>query len=162
MIGLVVLGTAHTTSDAAFLPANWRANSVAMEMEGRFPFGASPGRLRNIWRDASFSRLYPTEVFNSQCGQDAFAEHFFFKDVKHGTYLELGGNDGLDNSNTFHFERNAGWRGILIEVDPLNYAKMEINRQRDVTVHAAVCKDERQLRLVGFLLCSHLAQCEIG
>ena len=34
-------------------------------------------------------------------------------------YIEIGANDGLINSNTYYFEKNLNWKGILIE--PSNF-----------------------------------------
>jgi FkbM family methyltransferase len=35
-----------------------------------------------------------------------------------GTFLEVGGNDGYSQSNTYYLERHKGWSGILIEPLP--------------------------------------------
>ena len=32
-----------------------------------------------------------------------------------GFYVELGANDGIQQSNTFFFEKYRGWKGVLIE-----------------------------------------------
>ena len=34
---------------------------------------------------------------------------------KNGYYIECGANDGIRQSNTFHFEKSKGWKGVLIE-----------------------------------------------
>ena len=39
----------------------------------------------------------------------------------HGFFVELGANNGVDQSNTLHFERYKNWKGILIEPVPHNY-----------------------------------------
>ena len=44
-----------------------------------------------------------------------------------GTFVELGAFDGITQSNTVSFERR-GWRGVLIEPVPDNYAKCVRNR----------------------------------
>ena len=38
-----------------------------------------------------------------------------FLNYKDGFFVELGANDGIRQSNTFYFEKNLNWRGILIE-----------------------------------------------
>ena len=37
---------------------------------------------------------------------------------KNGFYIECGANDGVDQSNTWHFEKFKNWHGILIEAHP--------------------------------------------
>ena len=34
---------------------------------------------------------------------------------ENGYYIECGANDGIRQSNTLHFEKFKGWRGVLIE-----------------------------------------------
>ena len=36
-------------------------------------------------------------------------------DYRDGFYIEMGAHDGIINSNTFYFEKNLNWKGILIE-----------------------------------------------
>ena len=38
-------------------------------------------------------------------------------------FVELGANDGIKQSNTFYFEKNLSWRGILIEPIKIKYLK---------------------------------------
>ena len=42
-------------------------------------------------------------------------------DYDNGFFVELGANNGIDQSNTLYFERSKNWRGILIEPVPHNY-----------------------------------------
>lgn len=58
---------------------------------------------------------------------------------KNGFYVELGANDGLTQSNTAALEFFDGWRGILIEPVPAQFAKLEFNRssKRNVKVNVA-------------------------
>ena len=49
-----------------------------------------------------------------------------FINFKYGFYIECGANDGVNQSNTWHFEKRLGWHGILIEPQPsvfLNFKK---------------------------------------
>lgn len=41
-----------------------------------------------------------------------------------GFFVECGALDGETRSNTLIFERHLNWSGLLIEADPLNFAKM--------------------------------------
>ena len=38
---------------------------------------------------------------------------------KNGFYIDCGANDGVNQSNTWYYEKNLGWNGILIEPIPL-------------------------------------------
>ena len=45
-----------------------------------------------------------------------------------GYFIELGANDGVSQSNTYYFEKNNKWNGILIEPVIHNYIKCKKNR----------------------------------
>ena len=47
---------------------------------------------------------------------------------RNGYYVELGANDGITQSNTFHFEKYKGYNGILIEPIPLKFEECKKNR----------------------------------
>ena len=59
-----------------------------------------------------------------------------------GFYLEVGGFDGLSNSQTRYVE-SLGWSGVVIEADPYNYAKLVDNRPFAMVVNAIVCNDDK-------------------
>ena len=40
-----------------------------------------------------------------------------------GFYVEIGANDGVNQSNTLHFEKTLGWKGVLIEPIPHRFLK---------------------------------------
>lgn len=42
-----------------------------------------------------------------------------------GYYVELGANNGLGQSNTYHLEKLKNWRGILIEPSPNQFADLK-------------------------------------
>lgn len=56
-----------------------------------------------------------------------------------GYFVELGANDGLSQSNTKHFELFKGWKGVLIEPFPDNYARCRSNRASRTRVINAAC-----------------------
>lgn len=53
--------------------------------------------------------------FYSQNGEDAVLSKIFDRD--HGVCVEVGANDGVTFSNSFHFEKK-GWRSVLVEPNP--------------------------------------------
>lgn len=65
----------------------------------------------------------------SQNGEDKIVLDFFKKkygkDFK-GTVLDIGANDGITLSNSHLFIRQ-GWRGVLVEPDPVAFTKLGFN-----------------------------------
>ena len=62
-------------------------------------------------------------IFYSQCGEDLEVYVDFISKNKdyfrdNGTYIEVGGSDGVKFSNTKFFEDELGFTGILIEPEP--------------------------------------------
>ena len=54
--------------------------------------------------------------FKGQCAQDYFIYENFFRDFKGpGTYVDVGGNHPVENSNTYYFDSVLGWRGVALE-----------------------------------------------
>lgn len=47
-----------------------------------------------------------------------------------GFYIECGANDGVDQSNTWHFEKFKNWHGILIEAHPEIFRELIKNRDK--------------------------------
>lgn len=58
----------------------------------------------------------PDREFYSQFGEDRILIDIF-SDVPNGLCIEVGANDGINDSTSFHFEKK-GWRCILIEPNP--------------------------------------------
>lgn len=63
----------------------------------------------------------------SQCGQEQFVlKHF--KNKENGTFIELGGLDGIRHSNTYQLENKYNWHGLIIEPSPSLYEELKQNR----------------------------------
>ena len=60
----------------------------------------------------------------SQVGQDVWLNNNIFKNKKNGVFVEVGAFDGVGGSNTYFFEKELNWSGILIEPHSLNYKDM--------------------------------------
>jgi len=56
---------------------------------------------------------------------------------REGFFVELGAYDGVRQSNTLHFERWMGWRGILIEPIPWRYEECKLNRTNSIVLNYA-------------------------
>jgi FkbM family methyltransferase len=65
-----------------------------------------------------------------------------FEQKRDGFFVELGANDGLTQSNTAFFEKERGWKGILIEPSLEAYERCIQNRPNsNVFRCACVSKD---------------------
>ena len=58
-----------------------------------------------------------------------------------GFFIELGANDGLEQSNTAFFEFHRGWTGLLIEPSLDKYTQCVTNRKSSLVVHGACVSD---------------------
>jgi len=52
----------------------------------------------------------------------------YFPDKEYGVCIEIGAVDGIEYSNTYHFETN-GWDSLCIEPIPFHYEKLQKNRK---------------------------------
>lgn len=65
-----------------------------------------------------------------------------FKFKKYGFYIEIGANDGLTQSNTAYFEKEMGWKGILIEPCKKMYDLCVINRPNSICINCACVSND--------------------
>lgn len=83
--------------------------------------------MKHFTNQTQFRKYYDSKKIFSQNGQDYFvAEYFNFK--KKGIFVDIGANDGIKFSNTYHLEKQLNWGGICIEPIPTVYEKLNINR----------------------------------
>eukprot|EP00624_Nannochloropsis_granulata_P001582 evm.model.NODE_17913_length_21808_cov_74.455292.2 len=70
----------------------------------------------------------------SRFDEDLLIYHKYFADrpgdAAPGFFLELGGFDGLTETNTRFFEACLGWSGLLIEASPLSFEQLKANAPR--------------------------------
>jgi len=82
---------------------------------------------------------------SSARGEDAAVLRSFFTDrvtgrpLRGGTFLEIGGANGLEQSNTWIFEVCLGWKGILVEAHPRFFAQLRRNRPATLNMQFAAC-----------------------
>jgi len=79
------------------------------------------------------------EKFRSKNREDTLLDHHIFHGRTGGIFLEIGGFDGINYSNSWYFEQSLCWRGILIEGLPRSFEKMQVNRPLAVNIGRAVC-----------------------
>lgn len=76
----------------------------------------------------------------SQLAEDQFAISEIFPGKQGGTFIEVGGYNGLWMSNSRTLEWMFGWSGLLVEAHPRLFDELSANRgKQSVTVHSAVC-----------------------
>ncbi len=61
-----------------------------------------------------------------------------YLDFDGGLFVEAGANDGIEQSNTYYYERIRGWTGLLVEPVPLLAAACRKNRRARVAEAALV------------------------
>ena len=62
-----------------------------------------------------------------------------YLDFDNGYFVELGANDGVNQSNTLFFEHFRGWSGVLIEPFQPNYKELVRNRSAGNYFKNAAC-----------------------
>jgi len=89
-------------------------------------------------------KIRPTALFQSQ-GQEDRQLLEWFHGLCNGTYIEMGGLDGIRWSNSHVFNKSPlQWRGVSIEPSP-RFEGLQKNRPNKIaTMHADVC-EERQM-----------------
>lgn len=93
----------------------------------------------------------------SDRGQDKWVVKIFelYKSNYKGFFLEIGGADGFKNSNTFILEKYHGWKGIIVEPDPVNFKKLKKNRNNAILLNKLVYEKNTTL---PFLVNGELSQ----
>ena len=56
-----------------------------------------------------------------------------------GFFVELGANDGVNQSNSLYFELKRNWSGVLVEPSPHNFQKCRAQRSRKNTFFCNAC-----------------------
>ena len=62
-----------------------------------------------------------------------------YVDYDNGFYVELGANDGVEQSNSLFFELRRNWRGILIEPSPYNFILCREQRSNQNHIFCNAC-----------------------
>jgi len=81
----------------------------------------------------------------SQFGQDLHVLNVIYKNKKNGYFIEIGGLDGITDSNTYLLESEYNWKGIIVECNPKWYDSIIKNRKCIFFNNAAYSKDNEIL-----------------
>ena len=73
----------------------------------------------------------------SQTSQDIFVM-FITNMKKNGSYLEIGGADGFQNSNTISLNKHLNWKGVLVEPDNELFMTLRKIRKYDKNYNLAI------------------------
>jgi FkbM family methyltransferase len=69
-----------------------------------------------------------------------------------GFYIECGANDGVDQSNTWYFEKYKNWNGILIEPIPRIFSELKKNRDiKNIFINKCLCTDTYEKKFINIL-----------
>ena len=73
-----------------------------------------------------------------------------YLDFRNGFYIELGAYDGLNQSNTYYFEKYLDWTGILIEPSEKQFRKLKRNRSNKNFFYNCACDFQKaKLKIVA-------------
>ncbi len=70
-------------------------------------------------------------AYASQAGQDVLVDRIFDR-KRGGTFVDVGGYDGVTGSNTIFFEHWRGWTGVLVE-------PVKLHLEQAMTVRSCPC-----------------------
>ena len=102
-------------------------------------------------KNGNITTALPKEWFKSQSNEDEHLLNTYFSGPAScdGTYLEMGGLDGIRKSNTYVFNKGLGWKGILIEASPHNFASLQRQRPNEIaTINAAICENRQRVHWI--------------
>ena len=78
--------------------------------------------------------------YASQAGQDRVVDQAL-RGKRSGTFVDVGGYDGVSGSNTLFFEQWRGWTGVLVEPVPAQRDKAAAQRQCPCLGYAVAARD---------------------
>lgn len=102
-------------------------------------------------KDAELMRLFMRygEHQKAQLLQDLAYLKFFYPPPGEGFFVEVGVGDGTHLSNTFLFEREFGWSGLLVEPNPRFHEAIRNTRQARLDTRAAFNADQQATLLLA-------------
>jgi len=89
-----------------------------------------------VWNFAKRLRNRRPRFYGLDKLDEKIAQYLPYND---GFFVELGANDGINQSNTLYFERYKNWKGILVEPIPHSYLLCLANRSQSTRVFCNAC-----------------------
>jgi FkbM family methyltransferase len=88
--------------------------------------------------------------YKSQIGQDKVLDEQIFNGKRNGIFVEVGALDGYGASNTYFFEKERNWSGLLIEPNPIEFSKITNHpRNLSVTENCAISQTEGEVNFLS-------------
>lgn len=78
----------------------------------------------------------------------------YLSKIQQGFFVEAGANNGISQSNTLYFEKNFGWRGILIEPIPDLADKCKANRPKSIVENYALVSNDFKENAINMRYCN--------
>lgn len=86
----------------------------------------------------------------SQVQQDLILDQQIFKGKVGGVFVEVGALDGFGASNTWFFEKERNWTGLLIEPNPVEFNKRSQNpRPNSIFENCAISDTESDINFLS-------------
>lgn len=77
-----------------------------------------------------------------------------YLNFRNGYFVEVGANDGVNQSNTLYFEKYMGWNGLLIEAIPALAKQCQLNRPRCIVENCALVAFDYPAQTVEMRYCN--------
>ena len=106
-------------------------------------------------------------IFTQGCSNSRQEEHIFISHIQPfmpqsrntpPVFVELGGFDGWDQTNTHFLESCLGWKGIMLEGNPENFKMLQKNRPNTVTISSAICNETTSVTFAGQGAVAHVGE----
>ncbi|MBR8827338.1 MAG: FkbM family methyltransferase [Gomphosphaeria aponina SAG 52.96 = DSM 107014] len=82
-------------------------------------------------------------MYYSKDRQDVFLAKYVFPHLNNGFFVEIGAANGIIASNTYYFEKEKNWQGILIEPRKKTFMALKNNR-KSICINCAIAKEEEK------------------
>lgn len=136
------------TSESGNNPSTYTGQSLTFIKRRAVAPILFPQLYKCVNESSAATRTPTKQQTRSQTGEDVWLlENIFGKNLDllyGGTFVEIGALDGMSFSNTFLFESNYDWRGILVEGHPKNQRQLRRfvphHRKNAAAFTVAICR----------------------
>ena len=124
-------------------PINYLALEQAKELV-LFKYNLWPAIENIITNIQNKSRIFMTEKYYSQIGQDEIIDTELLNKKENGIFVEVGATDGIHFSNTLFFEKFRNWHGLCIEPNPIEFQKLLNSGRNCIKENVAITQSESE------------------